>query len=94
MKRLGIVWFRYDLRLHDNEVNILLLIEKNFYLFVQILVWAHTNNDYVLHLYCFDPRQITDKTYQCDFVKCDKHRLKFLIETIENLNTSLVNKER
>jgi hypothetical protein len=45
-------------------------------------------------MYCFDPRQITDKTYKCDFVKCDKHRLKFLIETIEDLNTSLINKGR
>jgi deoxyribodipyrimidine photo-lyase len=45
-------------------------------------------------MYCFDPRQITDKTYKCDFVKCDKYRLKFLIETIENLNVSLINKGR
>ncbi|CAM4784737.1 unnamed protein product [Rotaria magnacalcarata] len=74
MKRLGIVWFRNNLRLHDNE----------------LLAWAHTNNDYVNHVYCFDPRQITDKTYKCNFVKCDKYRLKFLIETIENLNISLV----
>ncbi|UJR31796.1 hypothetical protein I4U23_019273 [Adineta vaga] len=76
MKRLGIVCFRYDLRLHDNE----------------LLVWAHTNNDYVIHMYCFDPRQITAKTYKCDLVKCDKYRLKFLLETIEDLNTSLNNK--
>lgn len=73
MTRLAIVWFRNDLRLHDNEV----------------LAWAHTNNDYVLHVYCFDPRQITDKTYQCGFIKCDKHRLKFLIETITNLKQLL-----
>lgn len=76
MKRLGLVWFRNNLRLHDNEV----------------LVWAHANNDFVNHLYCFDPRQITEKTYKCDFVKCDKHRLKFLIETVDNLRSSLVNK--
>ncbi|CAF3627481.1 unnamed protein product [Adineta steineri] len=75
MKRLGIVWFRDDLRLHDNET----------------LAWAHMNNDYVIHIYCFDPRQITAKTYKCDFVKTDKYRLKFLMETIENLNTSLMN---
>ncbi|CAF0888048.1 unnamed protein product [Adineta ricciae] len=76
MKRLAIVLFRYDLRLHDNE----------------LLVWAHANHDYVIHTYCFDPRQITDKTYKCDLVKCDKYRLKFLIETIEDLNISLVNR--
>ncbi len=64
------------------------------FLYIQLLVWAHANNDYVIHMYCFDPRQITDKTYKCGFVKCDKYRLKFLIETIENLNGSLINKGR
>ncbi|CAF3299971.1 unnamed protein product [Rotaria sp. Silwood2] len=43
-------------------------------------------------MYCFDSRQVIEKTYRCDFVKCDKYRLKFLIETVENLNASLVNK--
>ena len=59
-----------------------------------MLVWAHMNNDYVIHMYCFDQRQITDKTYKCDFVKCDRYRLKFLIETIENLNMLLMEKNR
>jgi hypothetical protein len=63
-------------------------------LFEQILAWAHTNNDYNIHMYCFDPRQITEKTYKCDLIKCDKYRLKFLIETIDNLNQSLINKGR
>ncbi|CAF1317016.1 unnamed protein product [Rotaria sordida] len=35
-----------------------------------MLVWiSHMNNDYVIHMYCCDPRQITDKTCKCDFVK-------------------------
>ena len=62
--------------------------------FIKVLAWAHANNDFVNHLYCFDPRQITEKTYKCDLVKCDKYRLKFLIETIENLNASLASKGR
>ncbi len=97
MKRLGIVWFRNDLRLHDNEVGFIVLclyrLKTNCFI-SQILVWAHTNNDYVIHMYCFDPRQITNKTYKCDFVKCEKYRLKFLIETVENLSISLINKGR
>lgn len=52
------------------------------------------NNDYVIHMFCFDPRQITDKTYQGDFIKCEKYRLKFLLETIENLHLSLSKKNR
>ena len=94
MKRLGLVWFRNNLRLHDNEVGCDIALDSACPLSHKVLVWAHANNDFVNHLYCFDPRQITEKTYKCDFVKCDKHRLKFLIETVGDLRTSLVNKSR
>ena len=46
-----------------------------------MVIWTHRNNDYVVHIYCFDPCRITDKIY-----KCDKYRLKFRIESIDNLN--------
>lgn len=69
-------------------------IELHPFSSLQILAWAHLNNDYVTHLFCFDPRQITDKTYLCDLVKCDKYRLKFLLESVNNLHGSLVNKGR
>ncbi|MEM1326426.1 MAG: DASH family cryptochrome [Bacteroidota bacterium] len=43
MSDTAIVWFRYDLRLHDNEV----------------LHRALENHDRVLPVYCFDPRHYT-----------------------------------
>lgn len=73
--RTVICLLRNDLRLHDNEV----------------LHWAFKNSDFVLPLYCFDPRHFQG-TYHFNFPKTGPHRLKFLIESVVDLRQTLKNK--
>ncbi|XP_064599699.1 cryptochrome DASH-like [Liolophura sinensis] len=70
--RLVICLFRNDLRFHDN----------------QMLHWAHRNADFVLPLYCFDPRHLKD-TWHYHFPKTGPHRLRFLLDTVRDLRQTL-----
>lgn len=69
--KTALIWLRNDLRVHDNAV----------------LQTALKNNDSVIALYCFDPRQF--ETIQFGFKKIEKYRAKFLIETITDLKKQL-----
>ncbi len=71
--RIGIVWFRQDLRLHDNEAmtEALLHCEK------------------VIPVYVFDERMFLGKTRQFGFPKTGKFRAKFLLESVEDLRRNL-----
>lgn len=66
---------RNDLRLHDNEV----------------LHWAYKTAEYVLPLYCFDPRHFQG-TYHFNFPKTGAHRAKFLLESVADLQNTLKKK--
>ncbi|XP_077992181.1 cryptochrome DASH-like [Glandiceps talaboti] len=70
--RTVICLFRTDLRLHDNEV----------------LHWAFNNADYVVPLYCFDPRHYKG-TYHFNFPKTGPFRFKFLRESVSDLRQRL-----
>ncbi|KAK7504845.1 hypothetical protein BaRGS_00003873 [Batillaria attramentaria] len=54
----------------------------------EALQWAHRNSDHILPLYCFDPRHFKG-TYHFGFPKTGPHRLKFLLESIEDLRQNL-----
>jgi deoxyribodipyrimidine photo-lyase len=73
MENIGIVWFRNDLRLTDNEA----------------LVNAVKNADQVLPVYVFDIRIFGGKTHVYDFPKTDVFRLRFIIESVANLRENL-----
>lgn len=73
MENIGIVWFRNDLRLLDNEA----------------LVNAVKNADKVLPVYIFDIRTFGGKTHVYGFPKTDVHRLQFTIESVNNLRENL-----
>ncbi|VDI43894.1 deoxyribodipyrimidine photo-lyase [Mytilus galloprovincialis] len=63
--RIAICLLRNDLRLHDNEA----------------LSWAFKNADFVVPLYCFDPRHYKG-TWHFNLPKTGSHRLKFLLESM------------
>lgn len=67
----SIVWFKTDLRLHDNET----------------LVRAIEQSDEIIPVYCFDDAQF--KVSDFGFQKTGALRLQFLIESLEDLDTSL-----
>ncbi len=67
-----IVWFRQDLRLHDNEA----------------LTDALRSGEEVIPVFVFDERTYKGKT-KFGFPKTDRHRAKFLIESVEDLRNSL-----
>ncbi|XP_070576527.1 cryptochrome DASH-like [Ptychodera flava] len=70
--RTVICLLRNDLRLHDNEV----------------LHWAQHNADFVVPLYCFDPRHYGG-TYHFNFPKTGPFRCKFLLESVSDLRQTL-----
>jgi len=69
----SIVWFRQDLRLHDNEA----------------LTDALASAPTVIPVYVFDERTFGGKTTRFGFEKTAAHRLKFIIESVEDLRKSL-----
>ena len=69
----GIVWFRQDLRLHDNEA----------------LNDAIEAVDEVIPVYVFDERAFYGKTSHFGFPKTGKYRAQFIIESIKDLRSSL-----
>lgn len=72
-KRLSIVWFRQDLRLHDNEA----------------LTDALRDNDVILPVYIFDERIFLGETRKYGFKKTDRFRAQFVIEAVQDLREQL-----
>ena len=72
-KRL-VIWFRNDLRIHDNIILSSAIKEANKF-------------DELVLLYCFDPRHFIKTKY--GIKKCDTFRTKFLIESVNNLRKNL-----
>jgi deoxyribodipyrimidine photo-lyase len=71
--RRAIVWFRQDLRLHDNEA----------------LTEALRIAEEVIPIYVFDERVFLGKT-RFGFPKTGKFRAKFILESVEDLRTNLM----
>ncbi len=72
-KTKGIVWFRQDLRLHDNEA----------------LMAALRQCQEVIPVYVFDERAFLGTTRRFGFRKTGKFRAKFILECIEGLRRSI-----
>ncbi|MEL6141661.1 MAG: DASH family cryptochrome [Bacteroidota bacterium] len=72
-KRAALVWFRRDLRLHDNEA----------------LTEALSHADEVLPVFVFDPRVFGATTRWFGFPKTGAHRAKFIIESVADLRRNL-----
>lgn len=68
----AIVWFRQDLRLHDNEA------------ITEALKFA----DEVLYVYIFEDTFLKSKS-RFGFQRTEKHRLKFIIESVADLRENL-----
>ena len=72
-KKRAIVWFRLDLRLHDNEA----------------LQEALSSADEVIPVYIFDDRVFKGKTKWFGFPKTGKYRTKFILESVAELRANL-----
>jgi len=72
-KRRAIVWFRQDLRVHDNEA----------------LSDAQKQAQEVIPIYVFDERLFRGKTRWYGFRKTERYRAKFIIESVADLRQSL-----
>ncbi len=72
-KRLAIVWFRRDLRLHDNEA----------------LSDALKHADEVLPVYIFDPREWRGTLAHTGLPKMGGHRARFVLEAVRDLKKNL-----
>ena len=70
--KIGLVWFRNDLRVADNAS----------------LANAVKENEKVIAVYCFDPRQFGQSKYG-NFKKTEKFRTKFNIESVRELKSNL-----
>ena len=69
-----ILWFRQDLRLHDNEA----------------LTEALEHGDELIPVYIFDERVFKGKTRDFGLPKTDKFRAQFIIEAIQDLRESFL----
>lgn len=72
-KRRAIVWFRQDLRVHDNEA----------------LTDAQKQAQEVIPIYVFDERVFRGTTRWYGFRKTERYRAKFIIESVADLRQSL-----
>lgn len=72
-KRAAIIWFRQDLRLHDNEA----------------LTDAFHQADELLPVYIFDPRVFGGTTRKYGFPKTGGHRARFVLESVADLRRNL-----
>ncbi|MCP9236489.1 DASH family cryptochrome [Lewinella sp. JB7] len=72
-KRAAIVWFRRDLRLHDNEA----------------LTDAMKHGDEVLPVYIFDPREWRGTLPLTGLPKIGPHRARFILESVADLRDNL-----
>ncbi|XP_062335023.1 cryptochrome DASH isoform X1 [Osmerus eperlanus] len=75
MARIAICLIRNDLRLHDNEV----------------FHWAQKNAEYIVPLYCFDPRHYGE-TVHYNLPKTGPFRLRFILDSVKDLRASLIKK--
>ncbi|CAH1793090.1 unnamed protein product [Owenia fusiformis] len=73
--RTIIYLLRNDLRYHDN----------------QVLSWACQNAEYLVPLYCFDPRNFKE-TNHFNLQKTGPHKLKFLLESLADLKNTFESK--
>ena len=60
---------------------------------LQVLAWATKNGNFLLPVYCFDPRHY-GLTYNFSLPKTGAHRLKFLLESVHDLRKTLISKGR
>jgi deoxyribodipyrimidine photo-lyase len=74
LKQRAVIWFRNDLRIHDN-----LLLDRARSLY--------QNGFEIICLYCFDERNF--RTTKFGSLKCNTYRTNFLIQSVENLRNSL-----
>lgn len=72
-QRLAVVWFRNDLRLHDNEA----------------LSDALKHADEILPVYVFDPRVWRGMLPHTGLPKMGPHRARFIIESVADLKKNL-----
>jgi deoxyribodipyrimidine photo-lyase len=72
-KRAAIVWFRRDLRLHDNEA----------------LTDALKHGDEILPVYIFDPREWQGTLDHTGLPKIGPHRARFVLESVADLRRNL-----
>jgi len=72
-KRRAIVWFRQDLRVHDNEA------------LTEAINHAHE----IIPVYVFDERVFRGSTRWFGFPKTGRYRAKFIIESVRDLRLSL-----
>ena len=70
----ALVWFRNDLRINDQNS----------------LAKACAENNQVIAVYCFDPRQFAQTKY--GFKKTERFRAKFLLATVAELRENLLKK--
>ena len=75
MQRL-ILWFRNDIRLHDNPV------------LHQALHHPSPRKE-IIPVYCFDPRFFTKRVDKYDMRKCGLIRTRFLLESVLNFRARL-----
>ena len=69
----SILWFRQDLRIHDNEA----------------LKEALEQSVEVIPVYVFDPRVVSGKTRWFDLPKTGPFRMRFILESLKDLRSSL-----
>jgi deoxyribodipyrimidine photo-lyase len=72
-RKRAIVWFRNDLRLHDNEA----------------LAEALKNAEEVIPVYVFDERVFKGHTRWFGFAKTGKYRARFILESVRDLREQL-----
>ena len=72
-QKRAIVWFRQDLRVHDNEA----------------LTEALRHADEVIPVYVFDERVFGGKTRWFGFPKTGRYRARFILESVADLRRSL-----
>jgi deoxyribodipyrimidine photo-lyase len=79
--KVGIIWFRNDLRLTDNLSlnNAIDLVNKK-------------KIDMILPFYCFDKETFEGFSRQAKLPRCGPFRRNFLIESVENLQENLIKK--
>ncbi len=80
-QKIGILWFRSDLRLHDNNAlnrAIDLISQKKL--------------DKIVPFYCFESSKFEGKSRQAQIPRAGHHRLNFEIDTVANLRENLANK--
>lgn len=77
-RRIGIVWFRNDLRVEDNNT-----------LNEAIQSVDRKKLDAIVPFYCYDRELLEGKSRLLKVPRCGPHRRNFLIESVENLRANV-----